>query len=103
MNSSRRRFLQTSMMGSAVVMRAPVLNVVRPGWLTARAKVISVNEFSELGGAPKPALAAFDHFQLGCSDLDAGIPWFEGLTCTRAGFGGVHTLRWTRNLCGAHG
>src|SRR5262249_11443116 len=38
-----------------------------------------------------------DHILLGVSDLDHGIAWVEQHTGVRAGFGGVHPGRGTRN------
>lgn len=41
--------------------------------------------------------ALLDHILLGCSDLDAGIAFFERHTGIRAAIGGVHPGRGTRN------
>jgi catechol 2,3-dioxygenase-like lactoylglutathione lyase family enzyme len=38
-----------------------------------------------------------DHIMLGCNDLDDGIAFVEERTGVRAGFGGVHPGRGTRN------
>ena len=41
--------------------------------------------------------ARMDHLLFACSDLDAGIRWFEATTGVAPEFGGVHTGRGTHN------
>ena len=56
---------------------------------------INYEEFVKAVMTASPA--RMDHLLFACSDLDAGIRWFEATTGVAPEFGGVHTGRGTHN------
>jgi hypothetical protein len=100
---TRRSFLQASTMASAVAVGGPMFNLMLRRGLTVLATPRSNDKSAQEESTPRQALAAFDHFQLGCADLDAGIAWLERRTNTRAVVGGVHPGNGTRNALASLG